>query len=54
MLKKDLFVFCLIKFNNKFEFYLLWRDLFKFVMFELDVKLEEEIYFFIKYILNLF
>lgn len=53
MLKKDLLVSRLIKFNNKPEFYPSWRDSFKSVMLELDAKPEEEIYFLIKYTSNL-
>lgn len=45
MLKKDLLVSRLIKFNNKPEFYPSWRDSFKSVMLELDARPEEEIYF---------
>lgn len=52
MLKKDLLVSRLIKFNNKPEFYPSWRDSFKSVMLELDAKPEEEIYFLIKYTSN--
>lgn len=48
MLKKDLLVSRLIKFNNKPEFY----PSFKSVMLELDAKPEEEIYFLIKYTSN--
>lgn len=48
MLKKDLLVSRLIKFNNKPEFYPSWRHSLKSVMLELDAKPEEEIDFLIK------
>lgn len=52
MLKKDLLVSRLIKFNNKPEFYPSWRNSFKSVMLELDAKPEEDIDFLIKYTSN--